>query len=118
MTRDEAWAELARRGATRVVVEFSGGNDEGGPESIVLYGPDLDDPSKLVSIGTVEESFGDAEDADELLADALSKPIYDAYGSFAGEFSVDGKVTWDAPTRTVTMNKVEQQWGEAEEVEV
>jgi hypothetical protein len=37
MTRDEAFEELERRGVTRAVVNYSGGNDEGGVDSIYLY---------------------------------------------------------------------------------
>lgn len=41
-------------------------------------------------------------------ADALEQPIYSEYGSFAGEFSVYGVLTWNVKARTVHMNKHEQ----------
>jgi len=37
MDNAEVFRRIRERGAVRAVVEFSGGNDEGGAESIALY---------------------------------------------------------------------------------
>ena len=37
------------------------------------------------------------------LAEALSQPIYDEYGGFAGQFEVEGRVIWDVSKATVSM---------------
>ena len=45
---------------------------------------------------------------------ALSQPVYDEYGGFAGEFEVEGRVVWDVPKGTVIMKGSEA--GEDSEV--
>lgn len=111
MTRDEAFRELSRRGAVTARVGFSGGNDEGGAESIDL----LDAEGK--SIGSLDP-YQYEDTPDSQLADALAKPVEDTYGGFAGDFEVSGTVTWDVRTRKVTMAKSETEWVEHAETEV
>jgi hypothetical protein len=98
------YAALRERGASRAVVVYSGGNDEGHADSIALFVGDsqialLDeqlpyewDPvaKRNVPVGT------EAQKAEAALAAALCKPIYDRYGSFAGEFHVSGELIWNA----------------------
>ncbi len=53
-----------------------------------------------------EDYYGEAEEPFEgahRLAEALSRPVYDEYGGFAGEFEVEGRVVWDVPNATVSM---------------
>jgi hypothetical protein len=105
MSRGEAFAELAARGADRVVVEFSGGNDEGGTDAITLY-------TGETAIGTLP-SWYDADDSPEGLVDgrlasALSAPVFDRYRTFAGDFDVHGEVIWDVAARKVRMVKEER----------
>ena len=45
----------------------------------------------------------------------LEQPVYDRYGSFAGEFSVSGEVEWNVADLTCVMNKSEQVWSDYEE---
>ncbi len=113
---DKEWTlnELARRGFVRAAVEFSGGNDEGGVEEITLFrenGQTEDiDPYYGEGYRYVNgrfESIRTELDDDEKLAQQLGTPVYDAYGSFAGEFSVYGKVIFDVANRTVKMEKEE-----------
>jgi hypothetical protein len=42
------------------------------------------------------------------LTSLLTAPVYDRYGSFAGEFYVDGVVTWDAEAGKVYMGYDEE----------
>ncbi len=106
MTRKQVFAALVSRGASRAVVQFSGGNDEGGPDSITLF-------TREEALGTLptwpsgRESTA-AEKADLELADALSAPVFEEYGTFAGDFDVTGEVIWDAGTQTVQMIRDER----------
>lgn len=122
MNRPAVFAELRKRNITQVKVHFSGGNDEGGADSHVAT---LADGTK-VELGRVTvyqdwrtkqhfayEAGGqrpatDDEMAEQRLLDGLEQPIYDEYGSFAGEFSVDGIVTWNVKDEKVSMAKEEQ----------
>lgn len=121
MTRDEVFAELERRNAARAVVEFSGGNDEGGADRVTLH--DEDD----VEIAELQEDLPcyvyddahkahvpyeptDDEEADARLAETLTAPVYDEYSGFAGDFSVEGRVVWDVASRTVSMNGSETEY--------
>lgn len=94
--------ELKKRGAAKAVVHFSGGGDDGGVEQISLLN------SEGKEIGTLQEYVYGGDDkqtpADTELAEALSKPVYDKYYSFAGEFYVSGTVVWDAETRKHKMS--------------
>ena len=105
MTRAEVFAELEARGADRALVMFSGGNDEGGPDSIALHKGEED-------IGTLHTWEGEGDTAtakaDAQLADALSDPVFEAYGTFAGDFDVTGEVIWDAEAKTVQMIRDER----------
>lgn len=40
----------------------------------------------------------------------METPVYEEFGTFAGDFSVGGRVTWDAEERTVTMSGEESQY--------
>ncbi len=105
MTRSEAFRELASRGADRAVVAFSGGNDEGGPDSITLYVGE-GELSTLTTWPTGTRTV--EEQAEDRLADALSDPIFEAYGTFAGDFDVTGEVIWDVAERSVQMIRDER----------
>lgn len=119
MQKTTVFNNLRGRGAAKAVVSFSGGDDEGGVNDIELFGP------KGNVIGRVEEhhsgyqhnpATGQWEQtpiAPELqdeadLAEALGAPVYAEYHSFAGEFYVQGTVTWDVAAGTVLMHRSER----------
>ncbi len=105
MTRAEVFAELASRGADRALVEFSGGNDEGGPDRITLYSGE----QELHALSSWPCDAGTASArADGRLADALSDPIFEEYGTFAGDFDVTGEVIWEVEAETVQMLRDER----------
>jgi hypothetical protein len=121
MDNAEVFKKIRERGAIRAVVEFSGGNDEGGADNIVLY----DREGEMVGgvdghyagcywdheKGRFAESSLTPEQRIETeLAEALEGPVYEEYGSFAGDFSVSGRVTWDAEKGTVTMSGEESEY--------
>jgi hypothetical protein len=146
MTKHEVFAELKRLGAAKAVVEFSGGNDEGGVDDIAL----LDADGKQIDVelsdhvheerdytksgpangyrghptGRWIKGYGtdviEATPEEKRLAQlssALVAPVDEEYGSFAGDFSVQGTVTWDAVAQTAKMGKSEQVWQDYEENE-
>ena len=79
---------------------FHGGNDEGFTEDITLENAD-GSPVAVIHedyYGT-EEPFEGAQE----LAEALSRPVYDEYGGFAGDFEVEGRVIWDVSRGTISM---------------
>jgi hypothetical protein len=105
MTRAEVFAELVSRGADRAVVEFSGGNDEGGPDSITLFAGQRE-VSDLSTWPTGARSA--KEQAEDRLADALSEPVFNEYHTFAGDFDVTGEVIWRVQGASVMMIKDER----------
>lgn len=110
MDRKEIFAELRKRGAAKVVVQFSGGGDEGGVENIQLLS------ETGFPIGTLPAWGGEGIDGE--LADQLSKPVYDRYYSFAGEFYVNGTVEYDVEKETAVMSgqESEEVWNDFEEI--
>ena len=88
---------LKSAGYTGAVVEFSGGNDDGGVNHIVLINADGNE---------VARDYGFAYD--NPLGKLLAEPVYDRYYSFAGEFYVEGRVTFDVAAGTVTLQGDEQ----------
>ena len=100
MTRPDVFRRIREMGAARAVVPFHGGNDEGFTEDITLESAD-GSPVAVIDedyYGT-EESFEGAQE----LAEALSRPVYDEYGGFAGDFEVEGRVIWDVSRGTISM---------------
>ncbi len=101
--RADAFAALERLGADRAVVEFSGGNDEGGPDTITLFNGEE-------TLRTLPTSWQAGDDKQHLVAvsDALSEPVFEAYGTFAGDFDVTGEVIWDVQSKSVQMIRDER----------
>jgi hypothetical protein len=103
LDRPQAFAALERLGADRAVVEFSGGNDEGGPDMITLFSGG----SELRTLPTWWQA-GDPEQDLVPLSDALTAPVFEVYGTFAGDFDVTGEVSWDVQAKTVEMIRDER----------
>lgn len=121
LRRVELWAELRKRGVAKVSVEFSGGGDEGGVGDITLFNAAGEE------IGTLEERYPVwngkewvhkyPSDPDLVLVETLCSPVYEKYGTFAGEFYVSGTVDYDVEAGTVKMSYSEtvEEWEEVEE---
>lgn len=87
------WAELERRGATIATVPFTGRAGRGGTvDRIVLSRVDA---YKVID---VERWTGRDE-----LCHALEAPIWDRFGSFAGQPHIAGVVLWTAADRRVVI---------------
>lgn len=122
MTKAAVLAVLMERGITRVEVEYSGGNDEGGVDSISFYKgedeivvPEPRRPNGFIyeaSSGKwVQETkgFTPEELREGAFFEGLEAPIYAKYDSFAGEFYANGKVIWDVAAGTCKMEGYEEE---------
>jgi hypothetical protein len=85
------WEELERRGATIAVVPFSGRAGDGARVGTIILS--RLDGDELVD---VERWTGRDE-----LAYALEGPVWDRYGTFAGQPFVRGTVTWTLADRCI-----------------
>jgi hypothetical protein len=99
---DAIFAELERDGVRQAVVSFSGGNDEGGADEITFLRGGGEPATNELMWTDGREDF----------AEALSAPIYDQIGTFAGAFIVHGTVTWDVPARSITLRDARSGEGE------
>ncbi len=101
MTKEQVLNTLASHGYNKAVVEFSGGGDEGGVDNITLIGRDPEIQHSVSPYGKIWNPVTNmyTKDADSPigidLITALSKPVYDKYSTFAGEFYVNGEVIWN-----------------------
>jgi hypothetical protein len=121
-----AMETLRQKGVAKVEISFSGGNDEGGADGAVYLDANGEkvelprgnaheneswDPAsrRYISQGWIvtdwhRDSGYTSRPATEeeiqfsKLEKVLEEPIYDRYGSFAGEFHVHGTLTWDVAT--------------------
>ncbi len=122
MTNDQIFDELRRRNITKVVVAFSGGNDEGGADGFTAHytnGTEQELPVVHVYVDyqtqqhVVSAGYADGEHttrpatpeeiAHAALLEALEQPIFDRWGGFSGDFHVDGTLTWDPVARTAKL---------------
>ena len=91
----EVWEELQRRGATLAFVPFSGRAGIGGRIGTITL-------SRVEAGGLVDvERWGVGRDE---LAHALEAPVWDRFGSFAGQSWVRGTVTWELDRRRVVID--------------
>lgn len=117
LSRSEIFSRLRELGAAKATVEFAGGGDEGGVESITLYdGEGNELPVKLEENYSGQrynpntQKWEPTEPNTPLqdLAGALGAPVYERYHTFAGDFYVSGTVDYDVVAGTVKMNKSER----------
>lgn len=114
--RDRAWAmkKLREMKVREVSVHYSGGNDSGGVENIVVKyedgtRPEISDqdtweepsiPSRYNPKTHKYEKERELTE-DEWLREVLCQEVYNQYGGFAGEFNVDGKIIWNVEQNTI-----------------
>jgi hypothetical protein len=103
--RDKVWAWLKSIGATKAIVEFSGGGDEGSIDDLEIFAGEGKIKPEIT--GYAWAGYGDSKSElteDEIMGNALAQPIWDKYYTFAGEFHVHGTVTWNVEEGTVMMD--------------
>jgi len=86
------FAEITRRGFVRAEVHFSGGNDEGGPDSINFILSEIDPETKEQRVVRCTDDYWSTSDE---LVKWLGELPSSRYGSFAGEFNVYGVIIVD-----------------------
>lgn len=101
MTAAQAYEELRTRGVKLARVSFSGGNDEGGADSVVLV---RDFPG-----GEMTEEIPYQWDNENSLEGYLHELPSQEYGSFAGDFYVEGVIVVDPIVRKTTWEVQESQ---------
>lgn len=120
--RETALQTLAKHcealGLVRVTAEFSGGNDEGGVDGVTgtkadgtvielhqIYWEERvwDSATRAYVTNTAQKPTGDADVINEIWS-AMEYPVIDRWGSFAGEFSVSGRVEFVVADQSMTMS--------------
>lgn len=121
--KERALNALKDMGIVKCVMDFSGGNDEGAINSAVVTRTDGTEESNPPFLereflrrtwDADTQTWGYADDVTEEqkahneLAELFEAPVYDAYGSFAGDFYVEGTLTYDVTAGTVTLSGYEE----------
>ena len=116
-------ALLRERGARSAVMAYDGGHDEGFMTSFAYSRtplgaapPDVSGPlpdATEVDIDAAIEARGGADDA---LYEAAEAVMCDKWGSFAGEYEVEGRLVVDVDAGTITRIDVVKMWDEDEEL--
>ena len=91
--REGVWEELERRGATIAVVPFSGRAGRGGETGRIRL-------SRLDGTELVDVELWTSRDE---LTCALEAPVWDRYGTFAGQPAIRGDVIWTLADRAVVI---------------
>lgn len=86
--KDLVLEHLVRQGVQKVVVEFSGGGDEGSVNLVTVYFSDKD---------KIEIDEADCKN----LYNALCSPVYFEFESFAMDGHAEGEVTWNIDSSDV-----------------
>lgn len=119
--RVETFQKLREQGAAQVRVYFSGGNDEGFVDRIEFYdgaGKKLRDLNPSFGHAYWDEESKSVKHQDQTpemqLSEALQAPVFERYGSFAGERYVSGVFLWDVATEKITEDSQEE-WDQDED---
>jgi len=120
--KDKALRFLRDHNVVKCVIDYSGGNDEGGVDNTRVtyadgreelnpswcqrtYAPMVPNPDtgkwERKTLTTEQERANEC-------ADAIEQPVYDRYSTFAGEFYVDGTVEYNVPEGKVRIDGNEQ----------
>lgn len=102
--RDRLTEAFNQRGIVRASVDFSGGNDEGGADAILFMDADGNEVDvdrgyhyarRNIDGKWVEVELTDAEKEQNEFISLVEAPIYWRWGSFAGDFNVDGTMHYN-----------------------
>jgi len=105
-------ALLRKKGATKAVLEFDGGHDEGSVQSITLTlvnGAVINLPTWYCGGYSYQTGGGHVplsqpENEDEELADLLEGPINSSFGSWGDVPHTQGTCTWDVAHEEVILS--------------
>ena len=127
LDKERTFELLRKKGATKAVLTFEGGHDEGSVQMIEMTKKDgevEDLPTYYCGgYGYSEEAgawvpMGKPANEDEELADLLEGPINEAFGSWGGVESTVGNLTWDVGTETCKMHYEQSEYLSHEETVV
>lgn len=105
--RDRLTKAFAQFGIVRAEIAFSGGNDQGGADSHAYFDKDGNqlDPSNFNYVYTnsydhdtkqwVKKDLTQEEQDINAMLDIVEEPLQSRWGSWAGDFYVDGTLTYD-----------------------
>jgi hypothetical protein len=111
MNKERTFELLKKKDAIKAVLEFQGGHDEGGVESIMLTlssGEEVELDTWYCGGYTYQEEklvpMNAPANEDEELADLLEGPINEEFGSWGSVSSTYGYLTWDVFSGKTTLS--------------
>lgn len=121
-TKGQAINVLLMHDVVKCVIDYSGGNDEGGVDSIkVTYADGREELNPSWCQRTYaamvpnpdtgkweRKTLTRAQMYANQVADIIEHPVYDRYYSFAGDFYVEGTLVYDVPEGKAYIDGVEQ----------
>lgn len=135
LDKERTFELLRKKGATKAVLEFEGGHDEGGVQSIRLITGESDESEELPTFycggygynanwkeGDPYEDrwqpLSKPANEDEELADLLEGPINERFGSWGSVESTVGRLTWEVEGETCSMHYEQSEYISHEETVV
>lgn len=101
--KNDTFAALRALNVAKVEITFSGGDDQGGPDSTTFVLNDSQTINCPWQMVWPERDLTPQETAINDYLDFLEAPIYERWGGFAGEFYVEGTLIWDVASETCRM---------------
>jgi hypothetical protein len=125
LDKERTFELLRKKGATKAILSFEGGHDEGAVYSILLVSEITEQHVELPTWYCGGYGYDGATGAwvpmskpaneDEELADLLEGPINERFGSWGGVESTMGKLTWDVEHETCFMHFEQSEYHSHEE---
>lgn len=108
INKELIFSELTAKNINSVHIGFSGGNDEGGADDMVIRRNNGDEEKSDFwrNLSTIIPSD---------IVEKLTEPIYDKWGGFAGDFQVYGTLIWDVEKKDVYFQGQESTYAPFEE---
>lgn len=117
LDKERTFELLRKKGALKAILTFEGGHDEGSVQSIRLITGENDEGEDFPTwycngYGMEDDGKGgyryvpmsEPANEDEELADLLEGPINETFGSWGGQESTVGTLTWDVEAETCHMH--------------
>jgi hypothetical protein len=110
LRRETVFVELRRLGVCEAQVDFSGGNGAGGVSEIRLVRPGgrIEKVSPYREYDERERRWVRRDGYPQALIEGLCKPIFRQYRDFAGDFYVQGTISWKVAEGMIEERSSEQ----------
>lgn len=99
---DPIWRYLKKNGFSELTLSFSGGNDNGSIDGCELRRSD----GSSVNVDFYSDLLGELK----VVLEQAAEPIYDRYGSFAGDYSVSGTLQYVLKDHSVLLSGYETEY--------